>query len=425
MATDGSCFKNGERDAKAGAGIFVKEHHPLNRSFRLPENIEQSNQTGEITATLLATMTAPKDVRVIQETDSKTTMDALTKWQQRHEDTGYIMQKNAILLQTVTARLRMRQGHTLFRWVKGHNGHIGNEAADKLAAIGAGKEKGEPLPLSIPLAFMVTGAKLQCMTQKLAYRAIRALEDKRTDPRPRTMANMDRIVSGLEACFDIKAHDTTIWSSLRSKHVSRPASQFMWMAIHDAYMIGTHWLRPNMSNEMRARAICAICGEQESMSHILFECKARGQELIWALLKNLWELTGAEWKEPCWGNTFGAACAVFKSDKGCRKTATEHLWCILSTETTHFIWKMRCERVIQKEGEEFTENEIANRFVSTLDGRLNLDRRTAARARTLGKKALKPHEVEQIWLPVINDKEHLPPRWVTDSGVLVGIKRGR
>ncbi len=423
IATDGSCTNNGEKNARAGAGIYVEEDHELNASIRLPTYLEQTNQTGELVATLLAVSRAATTTRAVQQTDSRTTMDSVTKWRQRHEDTGYITQKNADLTRTTIAELRMRRAHTLFQWVKGHSGHARNEAADRLAAVGAGKLTEDHVSLEIPRPFVLSGAKLQAITQKLAYWAIRAKKDQRTMPRPRAIANLDRITSGLEATCGTALHNDTIWLSLRTKHVTRQASQFIWMAIHDGYMIGTHWLRPKMSAELQARATCTVCGECETMSHIIFECTATGRETIWGLLKTIWELTKAQWYEPCWGTTFGAACVTFKSAEGNRLTTVEHLWCILCTEALHLIWKLRCERVIQNEGRDFTEAEVTNRFHSALDSRLDLDRRTAAIAK--GRKSISARSVESIWSPVLENSANLPPKWVTNCGVLVGIKRGR
>ncbi|RDX47934.1 ribonuclease H-like protein, partial [Lentinus brumalis] len=300
IATDGSCARNGERNARAGAGIFFGENHALNTSVRIPTCLEQSNQTGEAVAALIATTKAPSRTRITQITDSKTTMDSLSRWRQRHEDTGYILQNNATITKTNLARLRMRRAHTLFKWVKGHSGHPGNEAADRLAAEGAERQTGDHLDMGVPARFMVTGAKLHAMTQKLAYRAIRLRLDAKTPPRPRAMANMDRISCGIEATFGVQLHDASIWRSFRSRHVSRQAAQFYWMATHDGYMLGTHWLRPNMSDELQRRASCAICGELETMSHIIFECDALGQEIIWNLLETTWKLTGNDWKSPNW-----------------------------------------------------------------------------------------------------------------------------
>ncbi len=422
LATDGSCLHNGERRAQAGAGVYAEHDHGLNRSIRLPDDLEQSNQTGEIAATLVATRLVDERTRVVQETDSQTTMDSLTKWRQKHEDTGYLFQKNAYLTRVTIAALRGRKAHTLFKWVKGHSGHSRNEAADELAGLGAGRGVGDDLDRTINPMLKVTGAKLQAMTQRLAYRAIRNRKDANVKSRPRTDANMNRILTGIEAVYGAQLREENIWLSLRTRHVLRPVSQYMWMAIHDGYMLGTHWLRPNMSAEMQTRAVCSVCGECETMSHIVLECRAVGQELIWALLKETWRLTKATWHEPCWGTVFGAACAVIMNETGTRMKALEELWCILCTEALHLIWKLRCERVIQKEGVQFSDNEITNRYYAAMDSRLNLDRRTAARAR--GKRALKPKDVERIWLPVLRDGHKLPPKWVVDSRVLVGIERG-
>ncbi|TFK77633.1 hypothetical protein K466DRAFT_619907, partial [Polyporus arcularius HHB13444] len=361
--------------------------------------------------------------RLLQVTDSQTTLDALTKWRQRHEDEGYIFQKNARLTQVLIARLRMRKAHTLFHWVKGHDGHPGNEAADMLAAAGAEKPQDDDLSLDIPEVFKLSGAKLLALTQKLAYKAIRMRKDAKTLPRARTEANLNRISCGALDAFGVQLREESIWCSIRSKHISRAASQFFWMAIHDGYMLGTHWLRPSMSAELQNRAYCSRCGECDTMSHIIFDCQAVGQEVIWTLFKNLWVSTGEEWKEPTWGSIIGAACAVFKSANGSRKPATEARWTILSSETVHLIWKLRCERVIQNENAEFSKAEISNRFFAAINSRLTLDRRTAAMAK--GKKSLKPRDVESIWLPVIDKSENLPRWWVVDCGVLVGIKRGR
>jgi hypothetical protein len=43
VATDGSCFNNGQDDAAAGAGVFYEQGDDRNEAIRLPEVLEQSN----------------------------------------------------------------------------------------------------------------------------------------------------------------------------------------------------------------------------------------------------------------------------------------------------------------------------------------------------------------------------------------------
>ncbi len=238
-ATDGSCLQNGERDAQTGIGVYVESNPSLNRSLRLPPHLVQSNQTGEMAAILTATMIVDTHTRLTQITDSQTCMEAVLKHRQRHEDEGYILQKNPVLTKATVAKLRMRRAHTLFRWVKGHSGHPGNEATDKLAADGAAKPNGDTLRLSVPSAFRLTGAKLQAMTQKLAYKAIRKREDLKVKPRPRTVANLERITSGIQAAFGVMLYDAAIWRSLRSKPSrGKPLSSCGWPST-----MATCWVR--------------------------------------------------------------------------------------------------------------------------------------------------------------------------------------
>ncbi|KAJ3976609.1 hypothetical protein EV361DRAFT_789870, partial [Lentinula raphanica] len=56
--TDGSCQHNGSDNARTSAGIYYGDGHELNKALRIPENLPQTNQTGEI----LSVKTAAADV---------------------------------------------------------------------------------------------------------------------------------------------------------------------------------------------------------------------------------------------------------------------------------------------------------------------------------------------------------------------------
>ncbi|KAI1784596.1 hypothetical protein LXA43DRAFT_901289 [Ganoderma leucocontextum] len=114
----------------------------------------------------------------------------------------------------------------------------------------------------------------------------------------------------------------------------------------------------------------------------------------------MWALTKHPWYDPGWGTIFGAPCAVFKSSKGkCMKKA-EDLWTILATESLHLIWKTRCERVIQNEGEPFSRAETKNRWYNTIERRLTMERMMVVsilKGRTREKRV---EQLEETWLPI-------------------------
>ncbi|KAM5543386.1 hypothetical protein V8D89_002971 [Ganoderma adspersum] len=423
-ATGSVCVNPGERNATAGVGVFIDEDHALNRSLRLPLSIDQSTQSGALVAAITVIDTAPAGARLTVDTKSETLVHSLSKWQNKHEDEGYIMQKNGELTRITVAKLRARRAHTILNQVNAKGSHVGITEASSLAREATENLPAENVSLEVDKAFLVSGAKLATMTQKLAYRAIRQSKDAKTNQRPRAAANIKKIADGLQSAFGISIREETIWSSLSSRHLSRECRQFMWKTIHDGFMVGSHWLRPKMSDDLQARAKCKVCANSvETMDHILFECEAVGQAKIWESLKQTWELTEQPWYEPSWGTALGAACVVLRSESGHRSRAAEQLWTILWSESMYLIWKMRCERVIGRAGRQFTAQEVMNRWYATINQRLSLDRRTAAIS--VGKRSLNPASVEAIWTPVLDKKDELPEHWVVDCGVLVGIKRGR
>ena len=111
-----------------------------------------------------------------------------------------------------------------------------------------------------------------------------------------------------------------------------------------------------------------------------------------------------------------------RNAKGSPIPGLNRLWVIIMSESARFIWAIRCERVIRNENREFATEEVERRWYAAIENRLTDDRHSTCKS--LEKRALDPGVVNATWKPVIEGYQSLPPAWVGDTGVLVGIKRG-
>ena len=75
--TDGACTNNGREDASAGSGVWYGDDDPRGLGIRVGYQ-DQSNQTGELIAALLAIKNYPPDEDLIIISDSKYMIDGLT-----------------------------------------------------------------------------------------------------------------------------------------------------------------------------------------------------------------------------------------------------------------------------------------------------------------------------------------------------------
>lgn len=141
--TDGASSRNGQRGARAGVGAYFGPNDSRNISEPL-QGERQTNQRAELTAIKRTLETLPSSSQPINIcTDSKYSIDSLTKWNQGWERNGWRNSKNQpvenqdLIKGTLDLVLNKHQGGVQFTHVRGHAGVAGNEAADKLAVNGS------------------------------------------------------------------------------------------------------------------------------------------------------------------------------------------------------------------------------------------------------------------------------------------------
>lgn len=414
--TDGSCIKNGSHDAVAGAGVFFESNRRPAISIRLPETLRQSNQTGELAAVLAAVQAAPPFSPLLIKTDSQYVVKGITSHLKKWEDRGWLGVDNRALLEPIAARLRLRGAQTAFEWVKGHSGVEGNEEADRRAGKGAEKPAPDLLDLSVPRLFKVSGARLATMSQKIAYLGVRSRKTKPVLPE-RTIENLAVARLAAAETFGVSPTDAMLWKSVRHRDITRKIRDFLWKVMHSAYMVGSYWRNiPGYHHRER----CDYCGEEESMGHILTECRAPGQSQLWGLTRELWVKKHPTWSHPTLGVVLACAAAAFSSEEGKPLSGANRLFRILMTETAYMIWSVRCERVIGWENARtHTIEELSGRWRRVINQRLTLDQ--VMTRTSLAKTSIPPKVVLATWRSTLNDEEALPDNWIGAAGVLVGV----
>ena len=381
--TDGSCTNNGKANARCGGGIWFGQNDPRNKAIKIPGNA-QSNQIGETAAVITTLQDTPHFIPLEIASDSKYVIDGLTTNLQNWEDKGWIGVDNATFFRKAAFLLRQRSARTTFRWIKAHNGTLGNEESDRLAKEGAGKDAPDPLDLQIPPEFDLQGAKLKAIDQSTAYKGI--IEQRPRPPRPNSTEYIQESRDAIEEINGTQETTAKIWTSLNRQILRPRVQQFLYKMIHKAFMIGDRWKDVRGFEQCQ---MCTICNMEESMRHILLECNANVRTTIWEQAKEIWPQEWQRWPDVKIGTILGIGHITLPENE--RQQAAENnamtmktrgrtrLLQILISEASHLIWVLRCERVIYRRNRQHTDQEVKNRWKRVINDRLTIDRITATK----------------------------------------------
>ncbi|KAJ7909726.1 hypothetical protein B0H13DRAFT_1877425 [Mycena leptocephala] len=118
------------------------------------------------------------------------------------------------------------------------------------------------------------------------------------------------------------------------------------------------------------------------------------------------------------GMILGCGLAEFRDGDGKRHEGTERLYQIL--EAAYLIWKIRNERVINRDGAPATDQEIINKWHYHINHRLQVDKILANCPPEEKKSALAPKKVLETWSGILAEEGTMPENWLREPRVLVG-----
>ncbi|KAJ3884468.1 hypothetical protein GG344DRAFT_60480 [Lentinula edodes] len=421
--TDGSCIENGTDEASAGAGVYFPDGRYSDCTIKLPRKIKESNQSGEIIAIKEAVEIADEEINLTIHSDSKTYIQGLTTNLQKWEDQGYMNIENAQEIQATVASIRRRKATTALHWVEGHSGIEVNEQADQLANEGRQKQTPDAIDLNVDSEFKLSGARLQTMTQSLAYKFIRRKKMstagyRKALERPATNCSLRRIKASTQQLCGHTPTDEAIWKSIRHNDLEKKIRCFLWMAIHNGYKVGKFW---DNIPEYETRGMCKECNAtSESLEHILLECRAPGQKEIWSFAKNLWAKNGMSWPDLKFdiGTILGCGLADFRNRQKKREKGKSRLFRIMISESAYLIWKLRNERVIN-DRPALSKLQIKNQWKWTIENRLRTD--CLLTSIKFSRRMLSQKIIKATWGKVVENVELLSESF-GKTGVLVSIR---
>ncbi|XP_006457476.1 hypothetical protein AGABI2DRAFT_79803 [Agaricus bisporus var. bisporus H97] len=414
----GACKRPNTTEAQAGSGIksnclelqlhlrtpgiqtiFAAELYAVKKTIELANNFEE--------------------IKIVS--TSKRLIKALTNDFKIWEDQGWVDAPNSNLMKQVINRLRMRKAPTFLELLEDSSREM--NTAKNLARHGSNIEQEDDTETSVVEEYHPTGAKLQAITQAIAYKLL--MNNKIAPETKSSKSSIDRIQADIKESHGYTPIRRNIWHQLkRNKNCLRKHKEFLYKTIKGAYYVGKRW-EHSESDHIRARARCHICETEESMDHILTKCRAPGQETVWKLGGEIWKKKYTDIFTPKLGEILGIASITKRNDKGYTDIGKTRLFQILISECTYLIWNLRCERVIQHESDntwKHSDAQIKNRLLQRLNSRFRLDC-IQTNTRKFDKKAIRESLVNATWNGIlVNEGPNEGLKiWLRKPGVLVGI----
>ena len=220
----------------------------------------------------------------------------------------------------------------------------------------------EETDLNVPKTHQLEGARLEKMTQNLAYKHI--LKKKRIDPLTKTGKTALAKVMSKAKGAGAKISEKDIWMGLKGPpNMKGNIADFLWKILQGKLKIGNYWKNIPGYEE---QASCKMCGSLETLDHILLECDAEGRKETWDMAERLWKETTKRSKNK-WMNPNAMLLAGIAGVKVLKKVGDKNAtkkYKDIAAETAWLLWKIRNERTIG--GKAIKKEEVKKRWMKAM-----------------------------------------------------------
>nr|GAT45911.1 predicted protein [Mycena chlorophos] len=377
----------------------------------------QKPHTAEAAGSLLAIRNAPceQDLTIVCRTPHVRDKH-LSRW----ENEGWVGVKDRDVLRCLAAEMKTRTGQTLF--LVDERGDMQElKQANARANNACDTSQAGTIPVPILPGYELPGVKLANIRQRIVYHAIREWKNAERKKRESMEERVADITADVLHDYDRAVDPENIWLSAHTKDIALNTRNFIWRMMHDSFRLGRKWEDIPRCEDF---GVCELCGAEETIQHILLECKHPGQEQVWAEAKALWAKTGLPWRATTLGGILACGLATFPNRNGKLNVAKQWLFRILVSEAAGLIWKIRCERVMEPENPIPDPEAVRNRFFAVINVQLDIDRVLAKRSPKEALASLDPGLVLETWTAVVTcGADVLPKNWLREPRVLVGTTR--
>jgi hypothetical protein len=271
-------------------------------------------------------------------TDLKTAAVNMCKNLQTWEDIGFYNRSDKDAWEQLAYKLRQHPGKISIRT-------IDHEEKDDMKDIKSKAKNIEHIRYreeQIPKTFRLEGAKINKLTQKIAYSLL--LETKKKTPGTHTTRrNIEKSKGAHQRLTGQSPTELEIWTSMSNDVIPIKVKDFIWKLMHNRHKVGPWFLNiPNWED----KATCE-CGDIEDMKHILLDCDLNKVNTYWNMAEQIWRRTtnGKEWIKPDI-DLIKSLGAIRLSNRNKRLPRYENEKYIeIVAETIWIIWKLRNERI--------------------------------------------------------------------------------